>query len=158
MKKQLAKMGSRFAFEFFLESMRPRILEGLRNYLRKVEPDGLRDMIKLNRFPDVKNLNFAFLADNTEHLEHISALRLMEFLAEARPDLAQTIMEAARPGADYLAALRRHLLDRIKAAGSPLEDGPIPELAQATCDKCGKSWPVEKSKSGAIDKCVFCGE
>ncbi len=162
MKRQLAKMGSRFAFEFFLETMHQSILRGVRKYLSDISPEKLRSMILEHRFPKVKHLDFSMIGDNTEHLEKISATRIMEFLAEARRDLAAVIMESGPQGALYLVDMRRHFLDLIKNPEKDLakstEYTAKSDMVQATCDKCEKSWPVERDKSSTLDKCPFCGE
>jgi len=162
MKRRLGKFGSRFAFEFFIETMHDQIVKGLRKYLAGIQPDDIPGMVKKSRFPPLEKLDFTAVSDNVEHFEKVSLVRLMELVAEARPDLATAIQDRGMPGAKYIAALRLHLLDQLKhpekALAKSIEYEAKEKMALATCDKCGKSWPVPKDKASSIDKCPFCGQ
>lgn len=162
MRRRLGKFGSRFAFEFFIEAMHNQIIEGLRKYLDGIQPDDIPGMVRKGRFPPLEHLDFTALSDNIEHLEKVSLVRLMEFIAEARPDLAAAIQDMGMRGAKYIVKLRLHLLDLIKhpekALAKSTEYEAKEKMARATCDKCGKSWPVPKDKVSSLDKCPFCGQ
>ena len=161
-KKQLSKFGSRFAFEFFVETMHERIVEALRKYLRRLEPKDITAMVSEGRFPPLEKLDLTAVSDNAEHFEKISLVRHMEFIAEARPDLATAIQDMGMPGAEYIAKLRLHLIDQIKhpekALAKSTEYEPKENMKLATCDKCGKSFPIPEAEASSIDKCPFCGE
>lgn len=162
MKRRLGKLGSRFAFEFFVEAMHDQIIEGLRKYLDGIQPDDIPGMVRKGHFPPPEKLDFTTLGDNIEHLEKISLVRLMEFLAEARPDLATAIQDRGMPGAKYIAKLRLHLLDQIKHPEKELAKSidykPEEKMKLATCDNCGKSWPIPETEASSLDKCPFCGQ
>ncbi|GAJ23930.1 unnamed protein product, partial [marine sediment metagenome] len=83
-------------------------------YLAKIQPEDIPEMVRKSRFPPLEKVDFAAVSDNAEHFEKISLVRLMEFLAEARPDLAAAIQDRGMPGAKYIAKLRLHLLNQIK--------------------------------------------
>jgi len=161
-KKQLSKFGSRFAFEFFIETMHEQIVEALRKYLRKLEPKDITAMVSEGRFPPLEKLDLTAVSDNAEHFEKISLVRLMEFIAEARPDLAAAIQDMGMPGAEYIAKLRLHLIELVKHPEKALAKSTDYEakekMKQATCDQCGKSWPVPEAEASSIDKCPFCGQ
>jgi len=160
LKRRAKKFGSRFAFEFFVEVMHDQIVKALQKYLSSIQPEDIRSMVRKGRFPPLEKLDFTALGDNIEHLEKISLVRLMEFIAEARPDLATAIQDMGMPGARYIAKLRLHLLDQIKhpekELAKSIEYKAKEEMALATCDKCGKSWPVPKDKAASIKECPFC--
>lgn len=160
LKRRVKKFGSRFAFEFFVEVMHDQIVEGLKKYLREIEPKDIIAMVSESRFPPLEKLDFTALGDNIEHLEKISLLRLMEFIAEARSDLATAIQDMGMPGAEYLAKLQLHLLDQIKHPEKELAKSTDYEAKEkmklATCDKCGKSWPVPEAEAASIVECPFC--
>ena len=161
MKQRLGKFGSRFAFEFFMETMHDAIVKGIKKYLASIQAEGIPKMVREGRFPPLEHQDFSALSANSEHLEKITLVRLMEFIAEARPDLATAIQDMGMPGAEYLAKLRLHLFDLIKHPEKSLarstEYQPKEKMKLATCDKCGKRWPVPEDKAGSLDFCPFCG-
>jgi len=158
-KQRFGKFGSRFAFEFFLETMHVAMIKGFRKYLSSLQPENIRAMVRENRFP-LEPPDLSMVSDNPEHLEKISEVRLMEYIAEARPDLATAIQDMGMPGAEYIAKLRVHLLNTIKHPEKPLAESTEYELKEkmklATCDKCGKSWPVPEDEATSIKECPFC--
>jgi hypothetical protein len=152
--QQLKKVGSRFAFEFFLEVWQPRLVEMLRKWLSPVTIEDLKKMVRRGKFPDTLGLNFNAVQPYLEYLEKISTERLFEeYLAPARPDLAQAVQELGMPGAQWLVKLRQHLLDQVRGATKPVKK----DLVQATCDNCRKSWPVPRDEFKDIKECPFCG-
>jgi len=160
--KRLSKFGSRFAFEFFVEVMHNQIVAGLRKYLSSIGTEDIRQMVKKGEFPPLKHLDFSTLGDNNEHLEKISVVRLMEYIGEARPDLATVIQDMGMQGAEYLVKLRLHLLEMVKHPEKSLAEStdykPPAKMVSATCDQCGKSFPVPKEEASSLDKCPFCGQ
>ena len=161
-KKSLVKAGSSFAFWFFVEIMHDNLVKSLREYLASIQPEDIPRMVRKGEFPPLEHLDFSALTGNVEHLEKIPLVTLVEYLAEARPDLVKAIQDMDKRGAEYLAKLRLHLLDLVKhsekALGKSTEYKAKGEMAKATCDKCGKSWPIPKEQAASIDKCPFCGQ
>ncbi len=160
-KERLRKFGSRLAFEFFIETMHDPIVEGLRKYLAKIQPDDIPGMVRKGKFPPLDKVDFTAVSDNAEHFEKISPVRLMEFIAEARPDLVTAIQDMGMPGAEYLAKLRLRLIELVKhpekALAKSTEYESKETMVKATCDNCHKSWPVPKSEASSIEECPFCG-
>lgn len=158
--KRLGDFGSRFAFEFFVELMHDGIINGLRKYLSEYSPQDIQAMVRENRFPPLEHLGFSMAGDHVKHLERISLVRLVEYLAEARPDLASAIQDMGRPGAEYLARVHQHILGLIKHPEKPLAETtayePKEKMKLATCDQCGKSWPIPEDEAAAIKECPFC--
>ena len=161
LKKRLGKFGSRLAFEFFIETMHDQIVEGLKKYLVRIQPDDIPGMVSEVRFPPLEKLDLSAVSDNAEHFEKISLVRLVEFIAEARPDLAAAIQNMGMPGAEYLAKLRLHLIELVKhpekALAKSTEYEAKGEMKLATCDNCHKSWPVPEAEASSIKECPFCG-
>ena len=160
-KKRVKKGGARFLFEYVLEWYHDDIIKGLRKYMASIKPEDIPTAVKETHFPSLEKFDFGAVADQAEHLESINELRLMEFIAEARPDLATAIQEQGDDGAMYIAKLRQHLLHLVKhpekAVGQSTDYKPEAEMAKATCDKCGKSWVIPKAEASQYDKCPFCG-
>ena len=159
-KERLGKFGSRFAFEFFVEMMHDRIVKALRKYLRGLEPKDIKAMVNEGRFPPLEKLDFTAVSDNAEHFEKISLVRLMDLIAEARPDLATAIQDMGMPGAEYLAKLRLHLIELVKhpekALGKSTDYKSEEKMKLATCDICHQSWPVPEDEASSIKECPFC--
>lgn len=161
-KKRLGKFGRRFFFELSVEVMHERIIKALRKYLRRLKPKDITAMVSEGRFPSLEGLDLTELVDNAEYFEKISLVRLMEFIAEARPDLATAIQDMGMPGAEYLAKLRLHLIELVKHPEKELAKSTDYEakekMKMATCDNCGKSFPIPEAEAASIDKCPFCGQ
>ena len=155
-KKSLRKFGSRLAFEFFLETMHDSIIQGLRKYLSSIRADDIPAMVRKSQFPPFKHLDFSVVSDNVEHIEKISLLRLVEFIAEARPDLIIEINNMGGAGVEYLVKLRAHLLNRLRQPGDK-EFKPGEDTVLAHCDKCDNKWPVKREEGSSIIVCPFCG-
>ena len=160
-KKRLGKFGRRLTSEFFIETMYDQIVKGLKKYLAGIQPDDIPGMVKEVRFPPLRKLDLSAVSDNAEHFEKVSLVRLVEYVAEARPDLASAIQDMGMPGAEYLAKLRLHLIELVKhpekALAKSTDYKSEEKMKQATCDKCGKSWPVPEAEASSIEECPFCG-
>ena len=162
LKKKMAKFGSRFLFEWTIEMMHDKIVQGLRQNLTSIKADDIPAMVRESRFPPLEHLDLSIMADNTEYLESITELRLLKLLGEARPDIANAIMEMDVSGAEYIVRLRAHLLGMVKHPEKALSESTDykPELVDAEvivrCDKCMKTWSVKKSEVSEIGKCPFC--
>jgi len=162
LKRRALKFGSRFAFEFFVEVMHDKIVEGLRPCLSGIQPKDIPVMVRKGRFPPLERMDLSAVSDNAEYVGNMSVVRLMEYVAEARPDLASAIQDMGMLGAKYMVKLRLHLLALIKhpekALAKSTEYEPKEQMKLATCDECGKSWPVPAEKAVSVDICPFCGK
>lgn len=154
LKKGLKKFGSEFAFNFFLETMHGPIIDGLKDYLSDIKPSDIPDLVAKEKFPSIDHLDLGFAADNIEHLEKISLLELVEFLAEARPDLVQAIQNMGEAGAAYMAKLRQHLISKIKNAEFKKEE----DMVMVTCTSCKRKIPMPRDKVADLKECPFCHE
>lgn len=154
----LKKIGSRFAFEYFLEVWKPKLIDALRHWLARYTADDIRKMVTRGRFPDTSKLDFSPAAEYVQYIEKISLERLVEdFLAPARPDLIEDLQEMGMPAAKWLAKLRLHILDKIKQGAKTETATPKEGIVMANCDACGKSWPVARAEFDKISSCPFCG-
>lgn len=155
-KKSLVRFGSRFAFEFFLETMHDPIVKSLRKYLSSIRVEDIPDMVRQGRFPPFEDLDFSAVSGNADHIQKISLLRLAEFLSEASPDLMKAIQDRGEAGAEYLAKLRVHLLEKLRQPDGGKEFELQEDTEMAHCDQCDKRWPVKKEEAAAITECPFC--
>jgi len=152
--QQLKSVGSHFAFEYFLEIWKPKLIEMLREWLSGYTADEIKKMVRKGTFPDTSNLNFGAVQGYYEYIEKITALRLLEeYLLPARPDLVEAVTRMGIPGANWIVKLRQKLLDQIKGYVKQEKQ----DIVQAVCDKCGKSWPVPREEFDKIEACPFCG-
>ena len=157
-KKSLGKFGSRFAFEFFLETMHDSMIQGLSKYLSSIKVEDIPSMVSKGQFPDTEHLDFTVASENIEHIEKISLVRLMEFIAEACPDLAKAIQSQGGAGVEYMVKLRAHLLNNLRQPAGGKEFKAKEDTVLAHCDRCGNKWPVKREEAASISKCPFCGD
>ena len=148
----MKQFGNTLAFEFYCKTMRSAIIEGFRKYLSQIQPEDIHAMIREGRFPPLEHLDLSAVSDNTEHLERITPRRLIDYIAEARPDLIIAIQDMGVQGGEYIIKLRLHILGQLKHA----EFKPDKNVVLAHCDKCDKKWPVKKDEADSITECPFC--
>lgn len=160
----LKKVGSRYAFELFLEVFHEDIVGRLSTWLAPLSAEKVKRMVRKSQYPDFALDDFAKLTDFAEYLEKVSPDRLFDAIVEARPDLAEVIAGMGVKGAKYMVHLREHLLERVRAPELALAKSkeyslapPLVEMAMAICDNCHKEWPVPKAEFGKIEVCPFCG-
>jgi len=160
--KKLGKFGSKFALNFFLETVEPQIIKGLQDYLKDITPQQIHEMVDKVAFPSMGKVNFAVVSDNVDLLENIGVVRLLKYLSKARPDLSNEIQSMGMRGAEYLVKLRAHILNLIRKAAvisEPVKEMTVEkDLVEIRCDKCGESRMVSREEAATIDKCPACGE
>jgi hypothetical protein len=156
------KMGSRLVFEYFLEEHRPQLIEQFKEILSNITPERMAEMVAAREFPHFAQRSLHSLHGYEDYIEHITAKRVFEALAEARLDLAQAIWDIGDDGVRYMRELRRHYLDRIRNAGDHEAEQPLPEdtidMVVLDCDVCHKSWTEQKDKIPEVTECPFCHE
>ena len=156
-KKSLGQFGSRFTFEFFLETMHDPLIKGLKKYLSTISAEDIPAMVRKGKFPPFKDVDFSAAGDNVDHIQKISLFRLVEFISEARPDLVTEIQNMGKAGAEYMVKLRVHLLDKIRQPDGGKDFKLQEDTVLAHCDQCDKKWPVKKDEASSIIVCPFCG-
>ncbi len=149
-------------FELALEYAHDDIVKGLTEYLAGYTLEQLKQMVKEGKFPALPVEGFDTASRYAGYLENISAIRLMDTVLEARPDVAEAIVSMGEEGAEYIVKLRTHLLDMVRHPEKALtQSGPVikrTDLVKAVCDSCGKSWPVARAEASKITVCPFCGK
>jgi len=157
----LKRAGSQFAFEVAMELSHPLIIDGFRKWLEQYSLDQYRDMIRKGTYPAIKPEHFEAAKDYADYIQGITVDRLIDFLAEARPDIVEVIVSMGDQGGNWLINLREHFLDCLvhpekAGTGSP---APMPQkkMKTVTCDKCGKSFPMEEEAVAKLEKCPLCG-
>lgn len=167
-KKRLVKAVSIFTFWFLVEMNHDKIIAGLRDYLAPIQLEDIPEMVRKGTFPSLEHLDFSAMSDYAEHLEKVPLVTLppskkpslVEYLAEARPDLVKAIQKMGAQGAEYLVNLRLHLLKLVKHPEKPLAESteyePKGGMVKATCDQCGNSFPIPKEEASSIKECPFC--
>jgi len=132
--------------------MHSTIIQGLKKYLSSIKPKDIGAMVKEGRFPPLEHLDLSAVSDEIENLERITVDRLIDFIAEARPDLIKAIEDTGIPGGEYMIKLRLHILSQLKHVEFKHEEN----MVLAHCDECGKKWPVKKDEASSITECPFC--
>lgn len=161
--ERFKKVGSRWAFEMFLEVFYDDIIEGFRKFLAGYTPEDIPRMVQNNEYPYIDPNYFEFVRGNEKYLEKIRADRLGEALARARPDLAEALVGIGEAGGIYIHKLRAHLLkiithpEKAHEQGDTLPKAPLRKMKLLTCDSCNQSWPVPENEAASVTKCPFCG-
>ena len=144
-------------FDFALECW-PGIYDKLREGTASITPETFRRMIKEGSFPVGDASWFAKGHEFLEELkETLTPERIMEILAEARPDLTQVLLEFDVEGYQYIVNLRAHLLDLVRHPEKALP-APTPkkDMVKATCEACGKTWFLSRVEAEKLAECPFC--
>lgn len=155
MKERAKSVWSSFAFELFLEVYHDQLIAGLQKWLEGFTIDQVRQMIQATTFPNVPPGAFMAARDFVNFIDNITAIRLMEAIAEARPDIAQAVMDAGDTGRLYMEKLRDHLVACVKEPGVAPVSAPAQQKTTVlvTCDQCQKSFPADDQ----MKQCPFCG-
>lgn len=157
--EKMKGFGGEFAFGLLLQYAKPKIISGLREGLEGYTPEKIRRMVNLGKFPELENVNFAYLTDYVEHIETMSVEELFkDILIPARPDLAEALLDIPNSkGLRWFEKLRFHLLEKIQIGVKTEISTPKEDIVMANCDACGKSWPVARAEFESIKECPFCG-
>ncbi len=163
LKGKAGDASSEFLFWMIYESSKPKIVATLRKWLQPFTPQAVREMVLAGTFPNVEPEILLGAQGFDGYLAKIKADELIDFLAEARPDLMQAIAECGNEkGGAWIMALREHLLHVIAEPEAQLGESrelpPQQPMKQAKCTNCGKTWPVLESEFSKIEACPFCLE
>jgi rubrerythrin len=163
MLERFKKVGSRFAFELFIEVFYDDIIKGFREFLDSYTKEDIRKMVKNLEFPYIDPQGFEAVRGYEQYLEKISPERLAEAMVRARRDLADVLFEDEEAGGIYILKLREHYLDILKhpekahAQQINLPQGPPRKMKLLTCLTCNQSWPVAEEDVPNVKECPFCG-
>lgn len=154
-KEKLKKFGGSFFIELYIEVVKPKIISALHEWLERYTVGQIRSMVRRHQFPDVRAVPFAAVKDYLEYIEEIEAEEAFkELLIPARPDIAEVLLEIPNDrGIKWFTELREYLLEKVRSSGAEVK----PDIVRATCDNCGKSWPVPRAEFDSIESCPFCG-
>ena len=148
-------MASDFGFELLIETFQPQITSNIKSFLESYTPEQWKTMVVEKKFPSADGIDWGWAKPHIKHMDKITPERLIEFIAEARPDLALVTQDLGEVGAEYLPLLREYLFSHM-LNDSPVQEMKKAEVKQATCSECGKAFPIKDGQ--VIDKCPFCGK
>jgi hypothetical protein len=149
-----------FAFFMFLRLNRPMLLDGFREWLGAHSMTDLKTMVDSNQVPPFQSDWVYNCIQFKAGIADITMAMWFEFIAEANPELGDYINSKGVDGGRYLAMLRERFLYLLEhpeeAKAVELPAAPADPIVNLHCDKCGKSWPVRKSKVEDVAECPFC--
>lgn len=98
-----------------------------------------------------------------DYFETLEPARIFEWLAKARPDLANELIKLDELGAEYIVRFKYFMIDSIKASEVTPPEGatgePEPEILpppmEEVCESCGASFSVTEEES-EITECPNC--
>ena len=156
------KVGSRFAFFFFLEMFHDKLVKELREVLEGITRNDIKEMVKKHQYPYIPPEGFRAMEGYEKYIVKIKASYIAEMVGEARPDLAQALLDVGMEGGLYIHELRTHLIELVLhpekaiAASSKFAHYKPQDMVLAKCESCGQSWPVPRADFDSIETCPFC--
>jgi len=152
-----------FFIDTYLEFNQGEVIAKLKRVLEPLTPDNLRQLVTEGKAPPIHKGIVEALKGYEDYIGRLKPEELFEWLNEARPDLAETLMGLGDSGAEYMFKLKAFFLESIKAPapaepGSPEEpSGPKPQMVGLHCEACGEDWTLPKNKAEQVKSCPFCG-
>lgn len=155
-KDDLKAAAKEFFIDTYLEFYHDQVIDTLKSILAPLSPDSLKQFVAEGTAPPIPDAGIEALKGYEDYLEKLKPGEVFQWLAEARPDLAETLVELGDAGAEYVIKLQHFIIDSIK---NP-EAAPKPEsqMVELHCDFCDKSWPMPKNLAEGVTVCPFCGK
>lgn len=155
----LKDTGKELAFTAAVEYYKPKIIEGLRDWLKAYSKDELKAMIIRGELPQIPPDVFAEAHGWADYIVKIPIEEVfMELLVPARPEVVQIIQETGQAGSDYIAKLYYYLIDCVKdpEGAQVAASGPKAKIVDVTCSECKKSFPIAEDKVKTLTECPLC--
>ena len=158
------KIGSRFAFFFFLEVFHDKLVKQFREVLEGITPQDIKDMVQKHQYPYIPPEGFRSMEGYEKYIVRIKVGYIAEMIGEARPDLAQALLDMGMEGGLYIHELRAHLIELVlhpekaMAASPEFVEYKPQDMVLAKCQECEKTWPVPRADFDKIEACPFCGK
>ncbi len=147
-----------FFIDTYVEFFQGEIVGKLQRFLAPLTPDDLRQFATEGKAPPVPGEAVDSLRGYEDYLEKLKPEEVFEWLAKARPDLADVLISLGDTGAEYVVRLQAFIIDSIRSPeGAPSTEPAKTQFVQAHCDSCGQDWPVPRELASEVNVCPFCG-
>lgn len=168
-------IGKGFLIECFLEYYGDEMVAQIRKLLDDsgITAADMPDFIMNNRALPIPPQAFVKMKGLEDYFETLEPARIFEWLAKARPDLANELVKLDELGAEYIVRFKYFMIDSIRASeAAPPEEAkeatPLEEAKEETetetaptspmeklCESCGASFTVTEEES-EITECPNC--
>ena len=154
-KDDLKAAAKEFFIDTYLEFYGDQVVDILKQLLAPLSPKQLKEFVTDGTAPPIPDAAIKRLKGYEDYIELIKPEEVFQWLAKARPDLAETLVSLGDVGAEYVVKLQKFLLDSIR---SP-EQVPTKQTGKIklTCEQCEKEWELPKDEAEKVTECPFCG-
>lgn len=154
-KDDLKAAAKEFFIDIYLEFYSDEVIDILRKFLARVTPEHLKQFVADGTALPIPDAAIKRLKGYEDYIEIIKWEEVFQWLAKARPDLAETLLSLEDEGTEYVVKLQKFLLDSIK---NP-EQAPTKQtgMVALTCESCGEKWELPKDEAEKVTVCPFCG-
>lgn len=154
---ELKAAGKQLFIDTYLEFYRGEVIANVKRAVAPFSPDDIREFVAEGKAPPLPPPAIKALSGYEDYLEALKPEELFEWLAEARPDLAETLMSLGDQGAEYIVRLRQFLVDSIRNPEEAPVKQPESQMVELTCDACGAKWTLPRNLAEKVRMCPFCG-
>lgn len=154
-KDDLKAAAKEFFIDTYLVFYDAEVVAILKQFLAPLSPKQLEQFVADGTAPPIPDAAIKRLKGYEDYIELIKPEEVFQWLAKARPDLAETLVSLGDAGAEYVVKLQKFLLGSIK---NP-EQVPTGQTGKVelTCEQCGKTWELPKDEAEKVTVCPFCG-
>lgn len=184
-KGDVFKFGRGLGLHMFIVFFEDTIVQGFKQYLGQFDVEAIRAHVAAEMPLPMHPNAFSELKGLENELGKIEPGLIFEFLAKARPDLAEALEQMGDVGAEYIVALKQHIIENVRNAPSSPEPAPTSAvsapstkeakavseevtsppapapisapLKRCTCEDCGQSWEMTEESIAHLQACPFCG-
>lgn len=155
-KEDLKSGAKEFLIDVYLEFYRDEIIAKLRKFLASLSPDDLKQLVPEGQAPPVPAEAVEDLKGYEDYLEKLKPGEVFQWIAEARPDLADVLVSLGDEGAEYVVKLQGFIVDSIRNPEGVPKSKPESPMVGLHCDSCGADWTLPKNLAEQVKVCPFC--
>ena len=159
-------VGKGFLIECFLEYYGDEFVAQVKKILDDsgITAADIPEFVMNNRALPIPPQAFVSMKGLEDYFETIEPARIFEWLAKARPDLANELVKLNELGAEYAVRFKYFMIDSIKASEAPPPEEakeetepetPPPPPMEEVCESCGASFTVTEEES-EVTECPNC--
>ena len=175
LKGTVGETGKAIAVEMYLEMYHGEFINNFRKALMHIKVEDVPLYIYGKKPLPIPPNVWSYAKGFEKQIERIKIERILEWIAEARPEIAKAIMAEGSVGYLYLRELKKSIIQAVENA-PPLTEvqqqqmdqalGQKPEekstenipMTEVTCDACGYKFTIPTSEKHNIKECPSCGE
>ncbi|MCK5235866.1 MAG: hypothetical protein KAR06_02680 [Deltaproteobacteria bacterium] len=110
------KLGKRVLIELYIDTYKEELIAKLRMALGYIKPEDVPKFVKGHEALPIPPKLFSALKGYEGYLETVSPERIFNWIAEARPEIGQALLDLGEECVIYIANFKAFIIDSIKAA------------------------------------------